>query len=46
MTGLLIHVFLASASKWDRPCSPVVYNISSSRHVPFMALQAFVNITG
>ena len=35
MLGLLIHVFQASASRWDRPCSPVVYNISSSRHVPF-----------
>ena len=35
LIGLLIHVvFLASASKWDRPCSPVIYNISSSRHVP------------
>ena len=33
--GLLIRVFLGSASKWDRPCSPVVYNISSSRYMPF-----------
>ena len=32
---LFCVVFLVSATKWDRPCSPVVYNISSSRRVPF-----------
>ena len=45
LIGLLIHVvMLPLASKGDRPCSPVIYNISSSTYVPCMALQTSLGI--